>query len=122
MSPLIGTTLATSLDPLGQLWNKIGWPGKLYQHDRFPLAELGFCYLAGSNEVGLLYTDRRTGEKGMLTDDVQSYPSDVLVASFMLLVGGVDELVEQVKQEQADRDRRYEQYRAREERRRRRYR
>lgn len=98
----------SSLRPLERLWNKLGWPLALTNHDRFPLAQLEFCILAGTMEVGIAYTDRRTGELGMLTDNRLEFPSETLVASFLLLVGSIDELVVEVKEAEHDKTRRYD--------------
>jgi hypothetical protein len=104
----------TSAQPLDQLWHALGWSKFVTGHPRFPLAEVSLTLQWGTNEIGVQYCDRRTGEYGMITDKQDLYPSEELLASMRLLVGAIDELVAAGKKDDAERQRRWERWQRRE--------
>lgn len=79
-------------NPLERFFAHMGWAPFVRYHRDFPLH--GFCTTLDPSTMTLYvqWTDRRTGEIGSYGEYIHQFPSPVLVASFQLLVGPIDNI------------------------------
>jgi hypothetical protein len=80
--------------PLERFFAHMGWPEEVRLHPDFPLYAFE---LSVNEQEGMVYVgfrDRRTGEIGALPDPKNEFPSATLVASFRMLVGPIDAIMD----------------------------
>lgn len=82
--------------PLDRFFAHMGWDSFVRYHNDFPLTDFQTVLVpeleTATTKIYIRWSDRRTGELGAYGEDIAKFPSPVLIASFQLLVGPIDNI------------------------------